>query len=398
MFTNIIFSEQFKLNLNFGRSQNRPPYFFMNQRLLSLDTFRGITVAAMILVNNPGDWGHVYAPLLHAHWNGCTPTDLIFPFFLFIVGVSIAFAIGDSKSEQPVAKTIAKITYRGFVLIGLGLFLSLYPKFDLANFRIPGVLQRIGLVYIICSIIFLKTNTKAQVYLTFSLLVVYYLLLHWVPVLGIGYANLQPETNLGAWLDRTVLGNHLYKATKVWDPEGLLGTIPAVATGLFGVLTGQLLRSQYTQSEKVAWLFLAGSTLVMSGLIANEFFPINKSLWSSSYVLYAAGWAATGLAACYWLIDVRGYRRFTRPFVVFGVNAITVFFMSGVIPRTLGLIKIANADGTTVNLQLWLYKNAIAPLFGQNLYLASLAGALTFLAIWLFILGLMYDKKIIIKV
>jgi len=370
----------------------------MNQRLLSLDTFRGLTVAAMILVNNPGDWGHVYAPLLHAHWNGCTPTDLIFPFFLFIVGVSIAFAIDASKNEQLFSKTVGKIVYRGFVLIGLGLFLSLYPKFDLANFRISGVLQRIGLVYIICAIVFLKTTTKTQIYVAFSLLVVYYLLLHWVPVPGIGYANLQPETNLGAWLDRTLLGNHLYKATKVWDPEGLLGTIPATATGLLGVLTGQLLRSKYTESEKVAWLFLAGSTLIVSGLVTNEFFPINKSLWSSSYVLYAAGWAAVGLAACYWLIDVQGYRRWTRPFVVFGVNAITVFFMSGIIPRTLGLIKIANADGSSVNLQLWLYKKAIAPLFGQNLYLASLAGALTFLAIWLFILGWMYDKKIIIKV
>jgi predicted acyltransferase len=367
----------------------------MNQRLLSLDTFRGLTVAAMILVNNPGDWGHVYAPLLHAHWNGCTPTDLIFPFFLFIVGVSISFALANAQNEP---KILRRVVYRGLVLMGLGLFLNLYPKFDFANFRIPGVLQRIGLVYIICSFIFIKTNVKTQIYAVAGLLILYYLLLHLVPVPGVGYANLQPETNLGAWLDRTLLGNHLYKATKVWDPEGLLGTIPAAATGLLGVLAGQLLRSKYAPAEKVAWLFLAGNALILSGLIVDSFFAINKSLWSSSYVLYAGGWAAVGLSACYWLIDVQGYQRWTRPFVVFGVNAITVFFMSGIIPRTLGLIKITTTDGSSVNLQLWLYKNAIAPFFGQQLQLASLAGALTFLGIWLVILNWMYNQKIIIKV
>ena len=370
----------------------------MNQRLLSLDVFRGFTVAAMILVNNPGDWNHVYAPLLHAHWNGCTPTDLIFPFFLFIVGVSIPFALSAAKNNPNQGKTVQKIIRRGLTLIALGLFLNLYPKFDFPNFRVPGVLQRIGLVFIICAIIFLKTNTKTQIYLCLSFLVGYYLLMNFVPVPDFGPANLEPETNLGAWLDRSLLGGHLWKTAKVWDPEGLLGTIPAAATGLLGVLTGVLLRSKQSEAEKMAWLFLAGNVLIISGLVANEFSPINKALWSSSYVLYAGGWAMVGLAICYWLIDVQGHRRFTRPFVVFGVNAITVFFLSGIIPRTLGLIKIPAADGTLITSQQWLYRNGIAPLFGDNLYLASLAGALTFLAIWLVILGLMYDKKIIIKV
>lgn len=363
----------------------------MQNRLLSLDVFRGLTVAAMILVNNPGDWGHIYAPLLHAHWHGCTPTDLIFPFFLFIVGVSIAFAMSKSKPS------VWKITKRSAVLFGLGLFLSLYPKFNFETVRIPGVLQRIALVYLVCSLIFIKTSRSTQVWITAFLLIVYYLMMTFVPVPDIGYANLEATTNLGAWIDRSILTtSHLWKSAKVWDPEGLFSTLPAIGTGLLGVLTGQLLRSEKSAAEKMAWLFLSGNALIVGGLIWNEFFPINKSLWTSSFVLYAGGWAMVGLAACYWLIDVQGYRRWTTPLVAFGVNAITVFFLSGIIPRTLALIKIETPEGSITS-QQWMQQNLIGVWF-ENAYNASLAGAVTFITLWFVILYVMYKKGIIIKV
>jgi predicted acyltransferase len=228
--------------------------------------------------------------------------------------------------------------------------------------------------------------------------VVYYLLMNFVPVPGVGYANLEPETNLGAWLDRTLLStDHLYRAAKVWDPEGLLGTIPATATGLLGMTTGRWLRTSRAEGEKIAWLFLIGNALIVGGLAFDPIFPINKALWSSSFVMYAGGWAMVCLAACYWLIDVKGHKRWTALPVAFGVNAITVFFLSGVIPRTLGIFKITQADGTVRNAQQWLYLNGIAPLFSDP-YVASLAGALTFLAIWSVILLWMHRKRIYIKV
>ncbi|MCU0338865.1 MAG: heparan-alpha-glucosaminide N-acetyltransferase domain-containing protein [Spirosomaceae bacterium] len=359
----------------------------MQNRLLSLDVFRGLTVAAMILVNNPGDWGHVYAPLLHAEWHGCTPTDLIFPFFLFIAGVSIVFAMGKNKPS------VFKIAKRSAILFGLGLFLSLYPKFEFGTVRIMGVLQRIGLVFFICSLVFLYTTRKTQIWLTVGILVGYCLLMTYVPVPDVGYPNLAPETNMGAWLDRLVLTpDHLWKKAKVWDPEGLLGTLPAVATGLLGVLTGQWLKTERAISERMTWLFLAGNALIIIGLIWDLVFPVNKALWTSSYVCYAGGWAMVGLAICYWLIDVQGYRSFTTVPLVFGVNAITVFFLSGVIPRTMSLIQIDGKDAKT-----YLYESFIAPLFA-NAYNASLAGALIFLAIWFVILYLMYKQKIFVKV
>lgn len=371
-------------------------------RLLSLDAFRGLTVAGMILVNNPGDWGHVYAPLLHAHWNGWTPTDLIFPFFLFIVGVSITYALGREKGVKEEGEVVGKIVRRSLVLFGLGLFLNLFPRFDFATFRIPGVLQRIALVYGVCSLIFLKTDTRQQIWIMLGALVSYWLLMTVVPVPGVGYPNLEPETNLGAWLDRTLMGDHLYRATRVWDPEGLLSTLPAIGNGLLGILTGTWLRSDRPPTEKVAWLFTAGILTWFGGEIWNLFFPYNKALWTSSYVLLTSGLAMIGLALCYWLIDVQGqkrpvFRRWATPFVAFGVNAITVFFLSGLIPRILSIIKVSRADGTEQGAREWMYQTGIVPFFSSP-YNASLAGALTFLAIWFGILYWMYRKQIIIKV
>jgi predicted acyltransferase len=374
-------------------------------RLLSLDFFRGATVAAMILVNNPGSWAHIYAPLEHAEWNGCTPTDLVFPFFLFIVGVSIAYAMGSRKLDPASHnKTIVKALKRALILFGLGLFLSLFPKVftepaeAFQHVRIPGVLQRIAVVFFISSVIFLKTSEKNIFRLFIILLTVYWALMTFVPVPGIGYANLEKETNLGAWIDRGILGEaHLWKSAKTWDPEGILGTIPAVATGLFGILVGVYLkRKDLDAPTKMAWLFSAGFAAIALGWIWGLQFPINKSLWTSSFVLFTGGLATVVLSLSYWIIDVNNYTRFTKPFVVYGVNAITVFFLSGLIPRILNMIKLSKADGSETGAQNWLYESFFTPYFSP--VNASLVWAVTFVLFWLVILWLMYNRKIIIKV
>ena len=373
-------------------------------RLLSLDVFRGLTVAAMILVNNPGSWSTIYAPLKHAEWNGCTPTDLIFPFFLFIVGVSISYALGSKKESSSQSKLLFTAFKRALILFGLGLFLNLFPKVfidpieALSTVRIPGVLQRIAIVFFITALIFIKTNQKTQIRLFFGILIAYWALMTLVPVPAIGYANLEKETNLGAWLDRTILTEaHLWKSAKTWDPEGILSTLPAVATGLFGVLIGTWLRRKdREESVKISWMFSIGILAVVFGLIWDLFFPINKALWTSSFVLYAGGLATIGLALCYWLIDVQGYKKGTTPLVVYGVNAITVFFLSGLIPRILTLIMVNMPDGTRVNSRVWMYETFYTPYFTP--INASLAGAVTFILIWLLILWVMFKRKIIVKV
>jgi len=369
-------------------------------RLISLDVFRGLTVMAMILVNNPGDWAHIYPPLEHAEWNGCTPTDLIFPFFLFIVGVSLVYALDGARQRGgPQGAVLLRVLRRAAVLFGLGLLLSLYPKFDFSVVRVMGVLQRIALVFLGCSVIFLKTGRRTQIWLLVGLLVGYAGLLQLVPVPGFGPANLAPATNLGAWLDRLVFGEaHLWKTSKTWDPEGLLGTLPALGTGLLGGLTAQWLRRRDREpATKVAWLFVAAGGLAVLGLAWHPWFPINKALWSSSYVLYTGGLAMAGLAALYWLCDVQGYRRWTAPALVYGVNAILVFCLSGLLSRTFGLCKLALPTGKTGGLKEWLYEWGIAPHFADPRN-ASLAGALLLVLIWLGILSWMHKKGVVLKV
>ncbi len=369
-------------------------------RLVSLDVFRGLTVMAMILVNNPGDWGHIYPPLEHSTWNGCTPTDLIFPFFLFIVGVSLVYALDGVKQRGgPQGAVLLRVARRAAVLFGLGLLLSLYPKFDFSAVRIMGVLQRIALVFLGCSIIFLKTNWRTQLWLLAAVLVGYAVLMQLVPVPGFGPANLEPATNLGAWLDRLVFGEaHLWKESVTWDPEGLLGTLPALGTGLLGGLTAQWLRRRDQDSAtKVAWLFVAAGGVIVAGLIWAPWFPINKALWTSSYVLYVGGLAMASLAALYWVCDVQGYRAWARPALVYGVNAILVFCLSALLSRTFGLFKLAGPAGNTVGLKEWLYEWGIAPFFADP-RTASAVGAVLLVLIWLGILSWMYKKGVVVKV
>lgn len=377
------------------------------QRLLSLDFFRGLTVATMILVNNPGDWGHIYAPLEHAEWNGCTPTDLVFPFFLFIVGVSIAYAMGSKKTDPSSHGQAIKKAFRRMVtLFALGFILAIFPRNfsdfnlieSLKHVRIPGVLQRISVVFFISTLIFLKQSEKSIFRTIILLLVGYWALMMFVPVPGFGPANLEKETNLGAWLDRTLLTEaHLWKSSKTWDPEGILSTIPAIGTCLFGVLVGVYLKRKDVEAgQKVAWLFSIGTLCVMAGLLWDLEFPINKQLWTSSYVLYTGGLATIGLALSYWIIDVNQYNRFTKPFVVYGVNAITVFFLTGLTPRLFNMIKIETADGDKMGALSWFYQHFFPPYFSP--VNASLAYAIVFILFWYVILWIMYKKNIIIKV
>jgi len=375
------------------------------QRLLSLDFFRGLTVAAMILVNNPGSWGHIYAPLEHAEWNGCTPTDLVFPFFLWIVGVSIAFAMSSSKADSSTHKrTIIKAVKRGLILYFLGFFLAIFGKLinDPANalqtVRLLGVLQRIGIVFIISSVIFLKASQKTIFKTLIVILAVYWALMTFVPVPGIGYPNLEKETNLAAWIDRGILTEaHTWASSKTWDPEGVLSTLPAIGTCLFGILAGIWMRKKDIDNPtKVAWLFSAGVAAIILGLLWDLQFPINKSLWTSSYVLYTGGLASVALALCYWIIDVQGYKKFTTPFVVYGVNAITVFFLAGLMPRVLNLIQLENPDGTKTGLLVRFYETCYIPFFSP--INASLVWAITYILGFYVLLYFMYKKNIIIKV
>jgi len=375
------------------------------QRLLSLDFFRGLTVAAMILVNNPGSWGHIYAPLEHAEWNGCTPTDLIFPFFLWIVGVSIAFAMSSSKANPSThKKTIVKAIKRGLILYFLGFFLAIFGKLinDPANalqtVRLLGVLQRIGIVFIISSIIFLKVSEKNIFKTLIVILAVYWALMILVPVPGVGYANMEKETNLAAWIDRGVLTEaHTWASSKTWDPEGVLSTLPAIGTCLFGILVGIWMRRRDVDNPtKVAWLFSAGIFAVVLGLLLDLQFPINKSLWTSSFVLYTGGLASVALALCYWIIDVQGYKKFTTPFVVYGVNAITVFFLAGLMPRVLNMIQVTKPDGTKTGILVRFYETCYTPYFSP--INASLVWAITYVLGFYVLLYIMYKKNIIIKV
>lgn len=369
-----------------------------SDRLLSLDVFRGITIAGMILVNNPGDWGNIYPPLKHAEWNGCTPTDYIFPFFLFIVGVAITFSLSKRKEEgTDQKKLIYQIIKRSLILFLLGLIMAGFPYFDLSTIRIPGVLQRIAVVYLISAILFLKTNIRTQGILFVTLLIVYWILMTFIPVPSIGYANLEPTTNLAAYFDNLLLNGHLWKVTKVWDPEGILSTLPAISTTLSGIFLGYWLKKkEIDDNERTVWIFAAGIILLLLGIFWDPFFPINKSLWTSSYVLYTSGLALLFFAMCYWFIDIKKIKWWIKPFEVYGMNAITVFFLSGLLAKTMGIIKLSNADGTEISLKGFLYQTYFTPYFSP--INASLFWALIYVLFWLGIMWILYQKKIFIKV
>ena len=363
-----------------------------SQRLVSLDVFRGITIAGMVLVNNPGTWEHIYWPLQHAPWHGWTPTDLVFPFFLFIVGVAIPLAFANRlESGRSKRDLYIKIVKRTLIIFAIGLFLNGFPYFGLAEYRIPGVLQRIAVCYFFASIIFLNTKIRTQVAITIGLLLFYWILVKFVPAPGFAAGDLTKEGSLPSFVDRVVLGKHVWVLGKVYDPEGILSTIPAIATTLIGVLTGSWLRTEKTRFEKAAGMFVAGAVCVAIGWGWNSFFPINKALWTSSYVLFTGGLALQFLAFCYWLIDIKGYRRWAKPFEVFGLNAIALYVGAGLMASLFGEIKVGQTT-----LGNWIYQNLFAS--WASPINASLAFAISFVLVWLGLMWILYNRKIVLKV
>lgn len=368
-------------------------------RLLSLDVFRGITILGMILVNNPGSWGDVYPPLLHAEWHGCTPTDLIFPFFLFIMGVSTVFSLDKFRinlSKENAVPLLGKILKRAAILFALGLFLAGFPKYNFETIRIPGVLQRIGVVYLFVSLLFLVLDKKKILYTIIGILLAYWAMMTLIPVPGLGYATLAPENNLAAWLDRLLLSGHLYRDGIHGDPEGILSTLPAIATSLLGLLTGYLLKGDKDKINKTVWLFFYGISLMFIGYVWDFWFPFNKNLWTSSYVIYTGGLALVFLGFCYWTIDVLNKDFWVKPFHIYGTNAITVFVLSGFVARLLNLIKLTGAEGEEIALKTYIYNNFYLSIAAP--INASLMFAISYILFWLFMIWLLYRKNIFIKI
>jgi len=368
------------------------------KRLLSLDFFRGLTVAAMILVNNPGDWEHVYAPLEHSKWNGCTPTDLIFPFFLFMVGISIVYAIGARKNDKTLHRQIIlKALRRSITIYIIYVAIHFLFVFNFKNFRILGVLPRIAIVFFICVVIYTKTNFRQWLWIFSIILILYCFLMTVIPAPGYAYAILEPGKNLAAWVDNIILTpKHMWSGTKTWDPEGLLSTLPAIATCLSGMMVGSTLkRNDKTEADKVTWLLTFACFSIIAALIWNNWFPINKALWTSSFVLYTRGLATAGLAITYWLIDVHHRKKYITPFVAYGSNAITAYVAADVVLAVLSWIHL-DLHGKTVNLQEYLYQAIFVPNFSP--INASLAGAITFVLILMIPMMILYKKKIFIKV
>ena len=344
-------------------------------RLVSLDIFRGIAIAGMILVNDPGSWGSIYAPLKHAEWNGWTPTDLIFPFFLVIAGVSMTLSFASRAARGMTHGRLAgHILKRSAWIFAIGLFLNAFPKFDFHTIRIMGVLQRIAVCYLAAGFLYLAcrgasaadgrepARAKAAVLATavMILLVGYGALMTFVPVPGYGPGHLGKDDNLAAYIDRALLGGHLWPESKTWDPEGLLSTLPAIATVLLGILAGEWLRSGRTGTRKVLGLALAGAALLILGRLFHPIFPINKNLWTSTFVLFTAGWALLLFALCYWLADLRGWRRWAVPFQVFGRNAIFAYALATLLAE----ISIAfefPVSGRMRTLHGWFYDAFFRP-------------------------------------
>jgi predicted acyltransferase len=363
------------------------------ERLISLDAFRGLTVAAMVLVNNPASWTFVYAPLRHAPWHGWTPTDLIFPFFLFIVGMSMALSFARRAETGRKAELYLKVLKRSVLLFGVGLLLHLYPRFRFATFRIPGILQRIALCFLIGALIYLNVKPKTRVVLAVLLLVLYWALLTYVPVPGYGPGILDEKGNLAGQIDGILLKGHIYKPH--FDPEGLLSSLPAMITLLLGSLAGDWLRTRHTNSRKVRMMLLAGVLLTAAGLALGRYWiPINKPLWTSSYVVFTAGAALIFFSLMFTLLEGSHWTGWAWPFRVLGTNAILVFAGSAIMVKTILLIKIPDA-GKTVSPITWLYDHALSPLAGP--YLGSLLYPIALILFWVLLIWPLYRHKIFIK-
>jgi predicted acyltransferase len=392
------------------------------ERLLSLDVFRGITVAGMLLVNNPGSWGAIYEPLEHAPWFGWTPTDLIFPFFLFIVGVTTYLSREARRARGESDGAIMRQTARrALTIVGVGLLMTGFPyhqffvhlpggavfdstttPLDVSHWRFTGVLQRIGVCYLLSALLTMRTSARQQVWIVAVLLVGYWLALTLIPVPGHGMGALllaDPGASLAAWLDRTIIGpSHMWiGGGGIWDPEGILSTIPATATAVLGVLAGRWIADPRPLQERLTTLFAVGSLGMTAGLVWAWSFPIGKNLWTSSYVLFTAGMACVAIATCAWLVDIRGWRAWIRPFIPFGMNPIVAFVASGVLSRFLYTLVKVPRNGTLVSVQSAWFDSLFAPLFSDPRD-ASLLFALVYVAVFYAGLRLMHHRGIIVKV
>ena len=363
-----------------------------DSRVVSLDAFRGVTIAGMILVNNPGSWSYVYPPLAHAAWHGWTPTDLIFPYFLFIVGVAIPYSFRRRLAEGARRSDLmGHVLRRSLILIALGLAMRAVPDFDFAVMRYSWVLPRIGLVYFAAATLYLFVGLRGRMVWTAGLLLGYWAVMVLVPVPGQGAGDLSPDGNLAAWLDRVLMEGHLWQGT--WDPEGLLSTVPAVGTSLLGIFTGEWLQSGHGPERKTRLMLYAGVALAVLGWAWGLLFPINKNLWTSSYVVFTAGTALLGLGALYWLIDVRKRRGpWQEWMVVYGMNAIVVFVASGMVSKAMARIRVG--DGTS--LYTWIYRNLFQSWAGD--YPGSVAFALSYVDLCLGVMWILRARRIYIKI
>ena len=392
------------------------------ERLVSLDVFRGLTIAGMLLVNDPGTWSAIFPPLEHAEWHGWTPTDLIFPFFLFIVGITTHLSLSARRARGDGDSAIVRqILRRGIIIYLLGFAMAMFPFYQwghidaipnatawdriiwrIEHVRILGVLPRIGIVYICAGLLTLKTTVKQQIIIIAALLFGYWFAMTLIPVPGeneIGALLLHTkDRNLAAYLDRAILGtNHTWVGSVTFDPEGPFSTIPAIATAMLGVLAGRwiALRDK-SLLDRVTGLFAVGSIGMMVGLMWNWSFPINKNLWTSSYVIFTAGMACVALATIMWIVDQNSVKWWTKPFVVFGVNPIVAFVGSGVLARLIYTLLHVNYQGKSIALQDAIYQIVFLPWLPPRV--ASLAFALSFVLLWYGILLVLYKRNIILKV
>ena len=392
------------------------------ERLLSLDVFRGITIAGMLLVNNPGTWSAIFPPLEHAEWNGWTPTDLIFPFFLFIVGITTHLSLSARRARGDDDSAVVKqILRRGIIIYLLGFAMAMFPFYQwgtiasipnatpwdrilyrIEHVRILGVLPRIAIVYICAGLLTLKTTLKQQIIIIATLLFGYWFAMTLIPVPGeheIGAVLLNThDRNLAAWLDRAILGtNHTWSGSVTFDPEGPMSTIPAIATAMLGVIAGRwIVQKEKPLLERISGLFAVGAIGMMVGLMWNWAFPINKNLWTSSYVIFTAGMACVAIATIMWIVDYCNVKWWTKPFVIYGVNPIVAFVGSGVLARLIYTLWHVNYQGKSVAVQDAIYQIVFLPWLPPRV--ASLAFALSFVLLWYGILTVLYRRNIILKV
>jgi predicted acyltransferase len=364
------------------------------QRLTSLDALRGLTIIGMIVVNNPGSWVAAYPPLCHSEWEGCTPTDLVFPFFLFIMGFSLflstqrRLSTGTSKG-----KLFNHLLKRSAIIFLIGLILNAFPFNNLAEIRILGVLQRIALVNLACGTLLIYSTRKIRIYLSLIILVGYWILLCFIPSPLVGFPTLSYESNWVAWLDQLILGKHTWEVMPLMDPEGILSTLPAIVTGLLGIETAFLFTRNPDKRERTVMLLLAGFIFTLLGLAMGTVFPIIKKLWTSSYVLYTAGLASMTLGAFYWLIDHYKKEKSVWLLVAFGKNPLILYVGSELLIMIVWQFHVFGSERLSLN--DWFYQSLLSAGIAPNN--ASLAWALSYLMIWVVTAIILYRNKIIVK-